>query len=169
MNNTRINHRIGRMTRWTTVVALLVVAFAGSPAWSESRGRCAWVEVPWPMTLPDGSAHEAGRVKLCLQQMWTPASGLHEIQVNGASRGLFMSRAGSSEGPISDLPVVVFQKYETGEYHLIGYAWPDGDSMRTYVLHQSGKAPSATAWNKRKKRLPLFETEDHEILAALVR
>ena len=169
MSNKRIECIIKRAVRCVTVLTLVMVAFAGSPAWSESSGRCAWVEVPWPTTLPDGSMHEAGAIKLCLQQMWTPASGLHEIQINGASFGLFMSRVGRNEGRIEDVPMVVFQKNATGQHHLIGYAWPDGDAMRTYVLHQSGKASSTMARSKRKKRLPLFETEDHEIVAALIR
>ncbi len=169
MSNAKIENRIGRAIRLGTVVALAMTAFALSPVWSESPGRCARVEVPWPVTLPDGSVHDARSLQLCLQQMWTNKSGLHEIRVNGASRGLFMSRAGKSEGPIEELPVVVFEKNAAGTHHLIGYAWPGRESMRTYVMHQSGTDSSAVAWNKRKKKLPLSGTEDHVILVAVAR
>ena len=153
-----------RRTRWAAAVALgAVVALAPSLAWSQDPGRCARVEAPWPMVLPDGSTHEAGSLKLCLQQMWTPASGLHEIRVNGRSIGLFMSRVGTSEAPVERVPVVVFQRNGTDEHYLLGYAWPDGEIMRTYLLHKFGKAPRAIA---RKSRLPLLESETTEVLVA---
>ena len=160
----RNEHEALRRFRWAAAVALgAVVILAPSPAWSEDRGQCARIEAPWPIVLPDGSTHEAGSLKLCLQQMWTPASGLHEIRVNGMSIGLFMSRVGTSEGPVEGLPVVVFQRYGTDEHHLVGYAWPDGGAMRTYVLRKFGKAPRETA---RNSRLPLLESETTEILVA---
>ena len=153
-----------RRTRWTLTVALgVVVVLAPSLAWSQDRGQCALIEAPWPMVLPDGSVHEAGSLKLCLQQMWTPASGLHEIRVNGASIGLFMSSVGTSEEPVESVPVVVFQRNGTDEHYLVGYAWPDGEAMRTYILRGSGKAPRDIAWNS---PLPLLASENTEILMA---
>jgi len=95
--------------------------------------------------------------------MWTPASGLHEIRVNGRSIGLFMSRAGTSEATVEGVPIVVFQRNGTDEHHLVGYAWPDGKAMRTYVLRKFGKASRDTA---RNLRLPLVESETTEILMA---
>ena len=139
------------------------MALAPSLAWSQDRGQCARIELPWPIVLPDGSTHEAGSLKLCLQQMWTPASGLHEIRVNGRSIGLFMSRVGTSEAPVERVPVVVFRRNGTDEHYLLGYAWPDGEIMRTYLLHKFGKAPRAIA---RKSRLPLLESETTEVLMA---
>ncbi len=164
MKNARDERGARRRVRWAAAVALgAVVALSPSLAWSQDRGRCARVEAPWPIVLPDGSAHEAGSVKLCLQQMWTPASGLHEIRVNGRSIGLFMSRVGTSEAPVERVPVVVFRRNGTDEHYLLGYAWPDGEIMRTYLLHKFGKAPRAIA---RKSRLPLLESETTEVLVA---
>ena len=101
MKNVQDEHGACWRVRWAAAVALgAVVALAPSLAWSQNRGQCARIEAPWPMVLPDGSTHEAGSLKLCLQQMWTPVSGLHEIRVNGMSIGLFMSRVGTSEGPV---------------------------------------------------------------------
>jgi len=164
MKNTRGEHGARPRLRWAAVLALgAVVVLAPSPAWSQNRGQCARIEVPWPVVLPDGSTHEAGSLNLCLQQMWTPASGLHEIRVNGKPIGLFMSRVGTSEGPAERVPVVVFQSNGTDERTLLGYAWPHGDVMRTYILHKFGKAPRAIA---RKSGLPLLESETTEVLVA---
>ncbi len=166
MKNPRGESGARRGVRWAAAVTLgTLVALAPALAWSQDRGQCARIELPWPIVLPDGSAHEAGSVKLCLQQMWTPASGLHEIRVNGTSIGLFMSSVGKSEGPVERVPVVVFQRNGTDEHYLVGYAWPDGETMRTYTLRRFGKAPRGIA---RKSRLPLLESESSEVLMAVL-
>ncbi|MHC4093932.1 MAG: hypothetical protein ACYSVY_27280 [Planctomycetota bacterium] len=164
MKQNRARNWVRRRGCWPIAVALgLVVALTSSPAWSESPGRCAKVEVPWPIVLPDGSAHEAGSLRVCLQQMWTPAAGLHEVRVNGTAIGLFMSRVGKSENPAEPGPIVIFQRNGTDEHYLVGYAWPDGETMRTYALHKFGKVTNATA---RRLRLPLLDSPDNEILLA---
>ena len=166
MKNSRNRCEARRRILWAVVLGTLVV-LAPSLAWSQNRGQCARIETPWPVVLPDGSTHDAGSLNLCLQQMWTPASGLHEIRVNGRSIGLFMSRIGTGEGPVELLPVVVFQRNGTNERYLLGYAWPNGETMRTYILQRSGKAPRVIA---RNSRLPLLDSENTEILiAALLR
>lgn len=164
MRPDRVGTRLRRRGCWPLATALgLLVALAPSPAWSESTGRCASVELPWPVVLPDGSAHEAGSLKVCLQQMWTSAAGLHEIRVNGTAIGLFMSRVGESESPAEPGPIVIFQRRGTDEHYLVGYAWPNGDVMRTYALHKFGKVTDAMA---RRLRRPLLDSPDNEILLA---
>jgi hypothetical protein len=163
MKNKRGEAKPLRRVRWAALVALgAVVALAPSPAWSQSRGQCAQIDAPWPMVLPDGSIHEPGPLRLCLQQMYTPASGLHEIRVNGATIGLFMSRVGTSEQPVDGVPIVVFQRNGTDEHYLVGYAWPDGDAMRTYVLARVEQDLIA-----KNSKLPLFESESIEILTSV--
>ena len=121
-------------------------ALAASPAVrSESRGSCARAEIPWQSTLPDGTTRDAGALTLCLQQMYNPAAGLHEIRLDGSPVGMFMSRARESEGLYSRSPVLIFQRDEGGEHTLIGYAMPDGDVMQTYTLHPFGKRPPEVA------------------------
>ena len=164
MKNSRNECRACRTVRWAAAVALgAVVILTPSPAWSADRGQCALIEAPFPMILPDGSTHEAGSLKLCLQQMWTPASGMHEIVVNGKSIGVFMSRVGTSEEPAEGMPVVVFQRNGTEEYTLVGYAWPDGDFMRTYVLRKFEAAQRSIT---QKSRVPLFDWQNTEVLTA---
>ncbi len=120
------------------------------------------IEAPFAMTLPDGKTHESGSLKLCLRQMFTPASGMHEIVVNGKSLGLHASRIGTSEEPADGLPVVVFQRDGDGAYSLIGYAWPDRGSMRTYVLGKIEPRQRAVA----KRDVQLFDRENIEVLTA---
>lgn len=164
MENTRNDRENRRQFRWAAAMILGALVFlAPSPAWSQDRGRCARIETPWPVVLPDGSTHDAGSMNLCLQQMWTPASGLHEVRVNGKSTRLFMSRVGTSEATVEGVPIVVFQRNETDEHHLIGYAWPDGSDMRTYILRRSGKAPDLIATNS---PLPLLTSGNTEVLMA---
>jgi hypothetical protein len=151
-------------TAQLAVSVLALVALAAQPALSETRDACARFEIPWAMTLPDGTTHESGDMTLCLQQMWTPASGLHEIRIDGASSGLFMSRAGESEGLYSRSPLAVFERNGSADYRLVGYAWPDGDVMRTYMLHEFGKKPSVI---DRNTRLPLAESEKTAVLVAV--
>ena len=164
MKSAREQRKAPRRSGWAMVVAMGVIGILStSPALPQSRGQCAHIEAPWPMVLPDGLTHHAGVLKLCLQQMWTPASGLHEIRINGRTIGLFMSRIGTSEEPVQNAPVVVFQRNGTDELHLVGYAWPDGDSMRTYVLRGTGKAGRAIA---RNASLPLLSSDNTEIVIA---
>jgi len=164
MQNVRGNAKPLRLVRRAATLGLVaLVALAASPAWSQGRGQCAQIETPWPMILPDGSTHEPGPLKLCLQQMYTPSSGLHEIRVNGASIGLFVSRVGTSEQPVEGVPIVVFKRDGTDEHYLVGYAWPDGESMRTYVLRNAGMGSRAIA---RNSQLPLFESESIVLMAA---
>ena len=147
---------------WLAALALgILVAFTPSPAWAEQTGRCARAAVPWPVTLPDGSVHDAGTLKLCLQQMWTPASGLHEIRVNEHPMGVFISRLGRTEGLVDTTPMMVFERSVTDRYSLIGYAWPDGDAMRTYTLRKFGKVSETVS---KRASMPLFERPDTDIV-----
>ena len=111
-----------------------VAILASAPATAEGRGRCATVDVPWPVILPDGSTHPACRLTLCLKQIWSPVSGMHELRIDGMPVGLVLSRIGRSEGPAELTPTMLFRRDEREGFRLVGYAWPDGDTMRTYAL-----------------------------------
>jgi len=134
-------------TRVATVVALsAAVLLAAVPAHAAGRGTCARAEIPWRMTLPDGSTREAGTLALCLQQMYNPAAGLHEIRLDGSPVGMFPSHAGESEGLYSDhRPVLIFLRNGAGEHTLVGYAVPHGETMQTYMLHTFGRQPAVVA------------------------
>ena len=93
--------------------------------------------------------------------MWTPASGLHEIRINGHPTGLFMSRLGTTEGLVEDTPIMVFGRDPSGEHRLIGYAWPDGEVMRTYTLRKFGKVSAAVS---KRASLPLLDRSDADVV-----
>jgi hypothetical protein len=141
----------------------VMVALASSPVWSETRGRCARVTLPWPIVLPDGSNHDAGVLKLCLQQIWTPVTGLHEIKFDELSHGLFKSKVGRNEDSVSDRPIVVFRRDESDRYHLLGYAWPNGKSMRTYRVQDATKPAAAITHDD---GLPLIGSENTMVIGA---
>ena len=145
-------------------VALSVLAvFTASPVRAQGRGSCAQAAIPWTTTLPDGSKQEAGAMRLCLNRMYNPSSGLHEIQIDGSPIGLFLSRVRESEGRYSEDPVLIFTRSADGEHALIGYAWPDGDVMQTYLLHESGRQPVEIALNG---ELPVSDETTSRILVS---
>ena len=73
-------------------------------------------------------------MRVCLRHSLNPVTGLHEIKIDKQTFGRYMSRIGESEGRTEDTPVLVFHRNSSGQHRLVGYAWPDGDSMTTYRL-----------------------------------
>lgn len=114
--------------------ALLVLLLGSSLGWAGGAGRCATVELPRPVILPDGSLHDATTLRICHRSRLSPVAGVHEISVDGMQQGMAQSYVGSSEGPAERHPVVVFQPTTSGAYRLVGYAWPDRSHMQTYLL-----------------------------------
>lgn len=132
---------------------------------AQPKGRCANVVTPWPVVLPDGSAHESDSLQLCLMLKLNPVTGIHELRVDGMSRGMVRSRIGVSEGRTADDPIVVFRRTESDVHVLVGYAWPDGDTMRTFNLYDlSGKRAAAA----RTEELALDDPPRQEEFVLLV-
>ncbi len=163
MKNKKNTRKAWSRSHWALPAALVAVVLVAAPtAWSQGRSDCTFVDAPWPIVLPDGSNHRAGSMMLCFQQMWTPASGLHEIRVNGRSAGLFMSRVGTSDESVERIPIVVFGRYDgMDEHRLLGYALPADGAMRTYILSDFGKSRGRYP---QLAHLPLVESDTTEIL-----
>jgi len=117
-----------------TGAALLVLLLSSSLAWAGGSGRCATVQLPRPVILPDGSLHSATTLRICHRSRLSPVAGVHEISVDGMQQIMAQSYVGKSEGPAERHPVVVFQPTTSGAYRLVGYAWPDRSNMQTYLL-----------------------------------
>jgi hypothetical protein len=152
----------------TLAVTMLVLALAlllpgGTQA--QETGRCARVATPWPIVLPDGSTHESDALQLCLKLKLNPVTGIHELRVDGISRGMVRSRIGKSEGRSMLDPIVVFRRVDSGAHLLVGYAWPDGDVMRTFNLYDLSRSRSAGA---RTRELALDRTLASEEFVLLV-
>jgi hypothetical protein len=148
---------VDRPTRiWIILAVAIAAVLTMSDTLSSTRGRCATVEVPWPIVLPDGSVHDSGSLKVCMHHQMNPITGLHEVRVDGMTIGLFASRTGASEGRSGAHPVMVFHRGEHGRHHLVGYAWPTVEGMETHLLYHFGK----TIERPLPPRLPLSAQND---------
>jgi hypothetical protein len=90
-----------------------------------------------------------------------------KIRVNGHTVGIaYPCRVGTSEARVEEnVPVVVFRPTASGEFHLVGYAWPHGKTMRTYRLHEPRFGRKIAA---QLAQAPLLdETEGIALLAAV--
>ncbi len=163
--------KIGKTTRLLAATAALALVGPGL-AWAQSPGDCLRVEVPSPMVLPDGSVHPAGTLELCMSGTFSPVAALHTTRIEGATVGLLLSRRGKSEEPVRDDPYVLFHRTPEGSLELLGYAWPDGKTMNTYLMKDfggratgkhGGRTPSATT------KKATVDLDDRVILTARVR
>jgi hypothetical protein len=100
----------------------------------EHPGTCIVVEVPGLLELPDGSRPEAIEIRLCLVRWYTPVLALHELQADGRSLGLLISRVGIDRQSVEHDPVVVFDRDARRNARLVGYAFPDLGRLTTHVF-----------------------------------
>lgn len=130
---------LGRRTSARVWVGVAVLLLASGATLLHAGGRCISVEVSSPIVLPDKSVHEEGSLRLCLARAISPVSSIHETYVNGMPISMLLSRDGKSEGPGEPQPYVLFRKVSGERLELIGYAWPAGERMKTFVLSQSAR------------------------------
>lgn len=129
------------------IAAALIVGVAilgPAAARAQSTGDCLRVGVPSPIVLPDGSVHPAGTLVLCMSRAYSPVASLHRTYVDGRHMGLLLSRRGRSEGPAEKHPQVLFRRTHEGALELLGYAWPDGKNMNTYLMSQEPREGRST-------------------------
>ena len=131
-NRDRRNRSRARMGLVASVI--VATALASGLASAQERGRCLTVNVPAEFVTPDRVTHEAGTLKLCVARVHSPVSVLHKLYIDGHMVGMHQSRAGRSEGPVESEPYVQFHWNGRGQLLLVGYAWPEGDRMRTHIL-----------------------------------
>ena len=129
----RRQDRCRGLDRWlvTLVATVFMVLGAGSVS---AGGRCVTVDVPAPFRMPDGAVHPAGSLRLCDSRSLSPVAGLHKVYVDGHLINTVQSRLGRSEGPAESEPFVQFRRNGDQQLELLGYAWPDGRKMKTYVM-----------------------------------
>jgi hypothetical protein len=103
------------------------------------------------MVFPDGSEHPAGMLTLCVAD-YSPTASYHKVAVNGHPVGfLFSQRRSPEQQNISD-PIVLFRKVPAGKLRLMGYLWPSGRKVVSYLLQ--GEPWDADA----QTRIPATET-----------
>ena len=133
-----------------TGLFLLLVAFAPA-AWSQSRGLCHFAEVPGPIVLPDNSFEEAGRLEVCLSQMYSPVAGVHRTSVNGRVAGMYVSRkVTETAAPDDDRPYFVLARLADGAYRLDSYGWSDG---RTQITFEMRPVSVRSLWRVRQTKV----------------
>ena len=120
-----------------------VAWLASGAAWAQ--GRCVTAEIPATFVLPDGSVHDAGKLKLCVERVHSPVAVLHRIYVEDAAVALFQSRTGQGESVSKGRPFVLFHRNALDQLELIGYARPAGRAMDTHVLTERKPAPPTVA------------------------
>jgi hypothetical protein len=144
---------------------MFAVLLLATPATAQTTGDCLVAEVPMAMVLPDGSEHDAGDLRICMSHEYSPVAGLHKTSVDGRVIGLFQSRSGYSEAAVDNrsVPLVLFHKDGEDRLILVGFAWPDGQRMRTFRMMQY-REEMQTGMAKGGEEI----TADTVLLAALV-
>jgi hypothetical protein len=88
-------------------------------------GSCLSANVPNDFTLPDGSVHAPGALRVCYESRLNPRIELDLISVRGAGIGLFEGVEINSEASLLDRPVFYFTTNPiTKEWILLGMAEP---------------------------------------------
>jgi hypothetical protein len=127
---------LGGRTSARVGLGVAVLLLASGMSWTHAAGRCISVDVPQPVVMPDQSVHEGGALRLCLAREYSPVASIHKTYINGLPTGMLTSRDGRSEGPAEPEPYVLFRKIPGERLELIGYAWPKGEKMETYILSE---------------------------------
>ncbi len=141
--NTELRTR--SISRSTLVAVALMILFSGIAAAGDA-GRCYVADVPAEMVLPDGSAHAAGQLKLCVRE-FSPVTGFHATYVDRRPAGMFLGRIGSAEGSAEDgAPFFVFRRQEAGELVLQGLAIVGEGGLCTYDLTPHGQFEVTSSW-----------------------
>ena len=131
---------MGKKRRRTPValgsaLVLLTIAVAAVPAAAQT-GRCYKAELPAPTMFPDGTAHDAGLFKICLERRHSPVADLHRLHVGGYPTGFLTSRRVAAEGARRLVPAhFVFEKVDEGRsLRLLALVAPDGQKMVSHVF-----------------------------------
>ena len=118
-----------------SALVLTILAVAAGPAAAQT-GRCYKAELPAPTVFPDGSVHDAGLFKICLERKHSPVADLHRLHVGGFPTGYLASRRVAAEDARRPGPALfVFEKTdEDGSLRLLALVAPDGRRMVSHVF-----------------------------------
>ncbi|NIM61677.1 MAG: hypothetical protein GTO30_08490 [Acidobacteria bacterium] len=110
------------------------------------------------MVLPDGSKHEPGTLRLCMERTISPVSMLHRGDVAGRPIGMFASAPREIETTVEEGSAhFFFQRNGDEDLALIGYAVWAGD--RTTFFDMTGYA-------KAHEMAAIYEGPDAVVLIA---
>jgi hypothetical protein len=115
-------------------MAVAVLFVSCGALWAAST-PCIRADMFRPFILPDGSYHQSGTLRLCLDREYSPVAGLHRTLVDGDPIGMFISKSVLSEGvEPGQQPVVIFRRMHGGRLALLGYAVPVHGRTRIYWM-----------------------------------
>ena len=131
----RVQEALRRAVQIGAPVTLAMAALiTGADARAVVPTHCVSVDVPAPVTLPDGSIQPAGELRLCLTRNYNPVTGLHRIYVDRMPVMMLLSRASNAEAPGDSRPTVLFYgSLETG-LRLVGYNVASNGKVFSYLL-----------------------------------
>lgn len=128
------------------VMLFIGLTACATAAWAQDRGTCIAAEVPEAFTLPDGSAHAAGRLTLCTHQALNPVVGLHLVRLADGETSFVMSQRSKPREFTDSRPVLLFRRAPDGALDLVGYVVPFDHVAWSYVLrHANGNGANNTA------------------------
>lgn len=111
---------------WT--VLLVIVAHGAVQA-----GGCISAQIDEQIRLPDGSLHEPGTLRLCLDRDYSPVRSIHTASIDKRTIGFMNSRRSIGEG-VTNQPFMMFARAADGRLQLYGYALPQRGQMNSYLL-----------------------------------
>jgi len=134
-------------------LAILIVVFAARDAGAQPRA-CVRADMAEGFVLPDGSAHPAGQLRICLDRDYSPVAGLHSIATDGRASGRFLSHRVKPEVRTTEAPQLAFVRDASGVLVLRGYTLARNGSVEGYWLDaprgarmaQAPAAVSGTVW-----------------------
>jgi hypothetical protein len=140
-----MNTQRPRRVAWAVLAAWCALASARG-----ADGRCLRADVPSPIAFPDGTVRPAGILTLCVTN-YSPVAAFHNVSLDGLPLGMLFSKRSIAEGSDVKEPIVLFRRQNTGELRLVGYVWPDGTEILTYLLQ-------GEPWDaKTQSRIPAHE------------
>ncbi len=124
-----------RMIQFPSAAKLgfLAAVFLGAPVAVPAAfaGPCLSATIDEQVTLPDGSVHAPGEIRICVKRAYSGADDLNTISVGGESLGLFVGRRTLSEDVPKDVDaVMVFERAPGAGLQLVAFGVRDRDRFQ---------------------------------------
>ena len=114
---------------------IAIFTFAAREVAAQPRA-CVRADIGEGFVLPDGSAHPAGRLRICLERDYSPVAGLHTIAADGHANGRFLSRRVKPEVGNAEAPQLAFVRDASGVLVLRGYTLARNGEVEAYWLER---------------------------------
>lgn len=130
--------------------ALVASTVTVTTAGAGENGTCVSAEIPFAFALPDGSTHDAGTLRMCVERSFTPVQTIHAVAIAGRPVGLVLSRRTVAEATDAAEPILLFNRRGDEPAVLLGYSVPMG---RRSVAYRLDGAKDQALWAAQKAPL----------------